>query len=81
VFEKWKVFIEIKRLLMTDHLIMIPGTLCDGTLFHHQVEAFSDFAECAIGDHSSSDDLTKVAANILASTERDISVMGLSYGG
>ncbi|MEJ7740240.1 MAG: alpha/beta hydrolase [Chitinophagaceae bacterium] len=66
---------------MKDHLIMIPGTLCDASLFHHQVQAFSDFAQCTIGDHSSSDALQRVAANILDSTEGDFSVMGLSYGG
>jgi pimeloyl-ACP methyl ester carboxylesterase len=66
---------------MTEHLIMIPGTLCDGSLFQHQIKAFSDFARCTIGDHSSSDDLRKVAANILDSTKGDFSVMGLSYGG
>src|SRR4028119_1611642 len=60
---------------------MIPGTLCDGSLFHHQVEAFSDFSQCTIGDHSSSDDLQKVASNILDCTAGDFSVMGLSYGG
>lgn len=60
---------------------MIPGTLCDGSLFHHQVQAFSDFAQCTIADHSSSDNLQKVAANILDCTKGYFSVMGLSYGG
>jgi pimeloyl-ACP methyl ester carboxylesterase len=64
-----------------DNLILLPGTLCDGSLFQQQVEAFDDFAQCTIGDHSSSDDLQKVAANILDCTKGDFSVMGLSYGG
>jgi pimeloyl-ACP methyl ester carboxylesterase len=66
---------------MKEQLIMIPGTLCDDSLFDHQVQALEDLANCTIGDHSSSDDLKKVAANILEHAEGQFSVMGLSYGG
>ena len=66
---------------MIDHLIMIPGTLCDGSLFHHQIHALSDIAQSTIGDHSSSEHLHEVASNILDSIEGDFSVLGLSYGG
>ena len=66
---------------MKAQLIMIPGTLCDGSLFDRQVKALGDFARCTIGDHSSSDDLKKVAANILERADPQFSVMGLSYGG
>ncbi len=65
---------------MKETLVMIPGTLCDASLFHHQIKAF-DFANCIVADHSSADDLKTLAQNILKSVAGDFSVMGLSYGG
>jgi len=66
---------------MKDPLMMIPGTLCDHTLFKHQVEGLKDLADCHIGNISSSDDLKIVAANIIAQINGDFSILGLSYGG
>ncbi|MEM9846427.1 MAG: alpha/beta fold hydrolase [Bacteroidota bacterium] len=62
-------------------LLLLPGTLCDATLFQHQKVALSDLANCIDGDHSSSDDLRVVAANLLDQVEGDFGIMGLSYGG
>lgn len=62
-------------------LILLPGTLCDATLFKHQKAALSDLADCIDADHSSSDDLGEVAADILNSVEGNLAIMGLSYGG
>lgn len=62
-------------------LILLPGTLCDATLFQHQKETLNDIAVCIDGDHSSSDDLKEVAANILEKVVGDFAIMGLSYGG
>jgi pimeloyl-ACP methyl ester carboxylesterase len=66
---------------MKESLIMIPGTLCDGTLFEDQVEGLKDLADCRVLSNSSSDDLKEVAANILLEAEDTFSIMGLSYGG
>ena len=66
---------------MKEPLVMIPGTLCDGSLFKHQMTGLKDLADCQIGDHSSSDDLKKVAADIIEKIEGDFSILGLSYGG
>ncbi len=68
---------------MKEPLIMIPGTLCDGSLFAAQMEGLKDLADCRIGDHSSSEDLKEVAANIINSVpaSSNFSIMGLSYGG
>ncbi len=66
---------------MKEPLIMIPGTLCDETLFEKQMEGLADLADCRIADHSSSDSLKEVAANIINSVSGDFSIMGLSYGG
>lgn len=66
---------------MKDYLIMIPGTLCDGLLFQHQIKALADLANCTVADHSTADDLKQVALNILECAPGSFSVMGLSYGG
>jgi pimeloyl-ACP methyl ester carboxylesterase len=66
---------------MKERLIMIPGTLCDAALFQYQTRDLSDIADCEVANHSSSDDLKAVAANILKAVEGDFSIMGLSYGG
>ena len=66
---------------MLEPLLMIPGTLCDALLFTHQTAALKDLAECRVVEHSSSDDLKQVAANILSEVEGNFAIMGLSYGG
>ena len=66
---------------MKETLVMIPGTLCDASLFHHQIKAFEPFCQCLVADHSSAGDLKKVAQDILRSVAKEFSVMGLSYGG
>lgn len=66
---------------MKEPLIMIPGTLCDSALFNAQVSGLQDLADCQIGNHSSSDNLQEVAANIINSVSGNFSVLGLSYGG
>ena len=66
---------------MRKPLVMIPGTLCDATLFQNQMTGLKDLADCQVGDHSSSANLAEVASNILNSIEGNFAIMGLSYGG
>lgn len=66
---------------MKEPLIMIPGTLCDELLFKCQTEELKDLADCQVADHSSSDDLKKVASNIIEKVNGNFSILGLSYGG
>jgi hypothetical protein len=42
-------------------LVLIPGTLCDGTLFAHQVAGLADLADCRVADSSAADDLGAAA--------------------
>ncbi len=62
-------------------LLMIPGTLCDKTLFEPQIAALSDLAHCQVVNHSVSDELSAVGQRILSEVEGSFAVMGLSYGG
>ncbi len=66
---------------MRETLLMIPGTLCDASLFQHQITGLQPIANCKVVSNSSSDNLQEVAAHILAETLGNFSVMGLSYGG
>lgn len=66
---------------MRKPLVMLPGTLCDEMLFQHQLDDLNDLANCQVGNISSSDNLQKVASNVLQSIKGKFSIMGLSYGG
>ena len=62
-------------------LVLIPGTLCDGTLFAHQVAGLSDLADCRVADSSVADDLGAAAEAVLAGVTGRFALLGLSYGG
>ncbi|GAB2557390.1 alpha/beta fold hydrolase [Spirosoma areae] len=66
---------------MKEPLILIPGTLCDASLFASQVAALSDLADCRVVDSSRADPLTEMAALILAEEAGNFALAGLSYGG
>jgi pimeloyl-ACP methyl ester carboxylesterase len=63
-------------------LVLIPGLLCDRLLWQPQAEALADIAESWIADHTRSDTMAAIAADVL----RDVpfgqfAVAGLSMGG
>ncbi|MFN4763757.1 alpha/beta fold hydrolase [Gillisia sp. Q332] len=66
---------------MAEKLIMIPGTLCDDSLFKYQKKDLTDVADCYVASTCSSNSLKQVAKNILNTYSGDLSIMGLSYGG
>jgi len=63
-------------------LVLIPGLLCDGLLWRHQIAALSDLADCWVADHTRSDSMSGIAADVLrdAPSER-FALAGLSMGG
>lgn len=65
---------------MKNPLILIPGTLCDASLFAAQVTALSDLADCRVVESSQSDSLAGMAALILAEVTGSFALLGLSYG-
>jgi pimeloyl-ACP methyl ester carboxylesterase len=62
-------------------LVLIPGTLCDHTLFAHQVTALSDLVDCQVADSSQEEELSAMAGKILAGVTGNFALLGLSYGG
>jgi pimeloyl-ACP methyl ester carboxylesterase len=66
---------------VAEKLIMIPGTLCDESLFKYQIKDFTAIADCYVARNCNSTSLKQVAENILNTYSGDLSIMGLSYGG
>ena len=62
-------------------LVLLPGTLCDATLFEHQVKHLVDVADPRVVDVHLQDNLADVAHYVLSQVEGQFAVAGLSYGG
>lgn len=63
-------------------LVLVPGLLCDAQLWRTQVECLADVAEIWIADHTRSDTMAGVAADILAAAPfARFALAGLSMGG
>ena len=63
-------------------LVLIPGLLCDSLLWDAQIAALDSHAACWVADHTRSDTMAAVAADVLreAPFER-FALAGLSMGG
>lgn len=63
-------------------LVLVPGLLCDALLWKAQIEALEGHAACWVADHTRSDTMAGVAADVLreAPFER-FALAGLSMGG
>ncbi|MBL8164740.1 MAG: alpha/beta hydrolase [Anaerolineae bacterium] len=62
-------------------LLLLPGTLCNATLFAHQVAHLADIARPQVVGVHLQDDLREVARYVLSQVEGPFAVAGLSYGG
>lgn len=62
-------------------LLLLPGTLCDATLFEYQVANLADIVTPRVVDVHLQDNLPDVARYVLAQVEGAFAVAGLSYGG
>ncbi|HEY6339996.1 MAG TPA: alpha/beta hydrolase [Bryobacteraceae bacterium] len=62
-------------------LVLIPGLMCDETVWKTQVDALSDLAECRIAAHNGLDSLPAMAAAILEDAPPKFALAGHSMGG
>jgi pimeloyl-ACP methyl ester carboxylesterase len=62
-------------------LILLPGLLCDATLWRHQSENLADVAEVTVADLTRHDSFAAMADDVLASAPERFAVAGLSMGG
>jgi pimeloyl-ACP methyl ester carboxylesterase len=63
-------------------LVLVPGLLCDRLLWQPQIDALADIAECWVADHTRSETMAGVAADVLRNAPFDsFALAGLSMGG
>ena len=63
-------------------LVLVPGLLCDALLWEAQIAALSGRARCWVADHTRSDTMAGVAADVLRDAPfEDFALAGLSMGG
>src|SRR5580658_8651255 len=62
-------------------LLLLPGLICDQTVWQQQIDALSDVAVCTCADYGSLDSLPAMAAAVLRSAPERFSIAGHSMGG
>lgn len=62
-------------------LYLLPGLLCDATVWRHQVEDLADIAEPRVPDYRDCDSITAMAERVLADAPASFAVAGHSMGG
>ena len=62
-------------------LLLLPGTLCDGRLWAHQIEHLADIADPFVIDVGTDKSLATLAQRILASAPEKFALAGFSFGG
>lgn len=67
--------------VMGEHLLLLPGLVCDQGVWQQQIDALSDVAACVCADYGSLDSLTAMADAALRIAPERFSVAGHSMGG
>jgi len=62
-------------------LVLVPGLMCDGTVWEHQIEACGTGREIQVPDHADSDTLRIMAERILDQAPPRFALAGHSMGG
>jgi pimeloyl-ACP methyl ester carboxylesterase len=62
-------------------LLLLPGLICDQTVWQQQIDALSDVAVCTCADYGSLDSLPAMAEHVLRSAPERFSIAGHSMGG
>jgi pimeloyl-ACP methyl ester carboxylesterase len=62
-------------------VLLLPGLICDQTVWQQQIDALSDVAVCTCADYGSLDSIPAMAEAVLRSAPERFSVAGHSMGG
>jgi pimeloyl-ACP methyl ester carboxylesterase len=62
-------------------VILIPGLLCDATVWRSQIAALAELADVRVSDHGTQDSLPGMAQTILANAPPRFALAGHSMGG
>ena len=63
------------------HLVLVPGLMCDATVWEPQIPLLQDLATIEIADHGMSDSLGGMAELILGRAPKRFTIAGHSMGG
>src|SRR5690349_2876960 len=63
------------------HLVLLPGLLCDAALWRHQSEHLKDTCEIRVMDLTRDDSVAVMAERVLDEAPRTFALAGLSMGG
>lgn len=61
--------------------MLVPGLMCDQTVWKDQIQALSGIAHCQVADHGSLDSLPAMASAILKNAPPKFALAGHSMGG
>jgi pimeloyl-ACP methyl ester carboxylesterase len=62
-------------------LLLVPGLLCTGDLFRHQIIALAHTRPVLVADHRRADSIREIATQILKTAPPRFALAGLSMGG
>jgi pimeloyl-ACP methyl ester carboxylesterase len=62
-------------------LVLVPGLMCDETVWKPQIQALTGLADCQVADHGSLDSLPAMASTILQKAPPRFALAGHSMGG
>ncbi len=62
-------------------LLLLPGLICDQTVWQQQIDALSDVAVCTCADYGSLDSIPAMAEAVLRTAPERFSIAGHSMGG
>jgi len=62
-------------------LVLVPGLLCSARLYTPQIAALWPFGPVTVADHRRDDDMSAIAARVLADAPPRFALAGLSMGG
>ncbi len=62
-------------------LLLLPGLICDQTVWQRQIDALSDIAACTCADYGSLDSIPAMAEVVLRLAPERFSIAGHSMGG
>ena len=62
-------------------LLLLPGLLCDATVWTHQVAALRDIADCQVIGYGNADSIDAMARTVLRQAPVKFSLAGHSMGG
>ncbi len=66
---------------MKETLVLLPGMMCDRSLWRHQIEVLSQSYEIRVADFSIGDSISAYADHVLEIVPERFSLAGLSMGG